>query len=73
VHDNVSAYAALCASCAEFPDRVLATLAGYGVRDEAARADLDEHWQDRFDDDPALLEKWEQLFAHFRASLRRRG
>ena len=70
---SVAKYAAFCASCAEFPDRLPQTMAGYGVPNDAARAALDQQWQDRFDDDEALLAKWEELFQSFRTSLRALG
>ena len=66
---SVAKYAALCASCAAFPDRAAATLQQYGVTDETGRVALDEIWQDRFDEDPSLLQSWESLYAHFRGSL----
>lgn len=72
VHDSVAAYASLCATCAEFPDQVADTLAGYGLSGPEQRAELDELWQDRFDDDPELLVRWEQLLSHFRSTLQRR-
>jgi hypothetical protein len=70
---SVAKYAAFCAACAEFPDRLPQTMAGYGVPDDAARAALDRQWQDRFDDDADLLTKWEELFQSFRTSLRALG
>jgi hypothetical protein len=47
-------------------------MAGYGVHSAEERASLDQQWQDRFDDEPEILDKWEELFAHFRGSLRQR-
>jgi hypothetical protein len=73
IYQSVAKYAAFCAACAEAPDRLADTMAGYGVRDAGERAALDQLWQDRFDDEPDALDKWEELFAHFRGSLRQRG
>jgi len=73
VFESVARYAAFCAACAEFPDRIAQTRSGYGVTDDEARAALDGAWQDRFDDDPELLGRWEQLFGSFRRSLRAGG
>lgn len=71
IHHSVAKYAAFCAACAEAPERTAETMASYGVGDADQRAALDDSWQDRFDDEPELLSRWEQLFAHFRSSLRR--
>lgn len=69
IYQSVAKYAAFCAACAQSPDRLADTLAGYGVRDGAERAAINQHWQDRFDDEPEVLTKWEELFAHFRRTL----
>jgi len=71
IYQSVAKYAAFCAACAEFPERLAETLAGYGIRDAAERAAVDQAWQDRFDDEPDAMTKWEELFAHFRGSLRK--
>jgi hypothetical protein len=73
VAHSVAKYAAFCAACAEFPARLAQTMAGYGVANEGARTQLDQLWQERFDDDPDRLAKWEELFQSFRASLRAQG
>jgi len=72
IDQSVAKYAAFCAACAEFPDRLADTMAGYGIGDVAQRAALDQLWQDRFDDEPEVMSKWEELFAHFRGSFRQR-
>jgi hypothetical protein len=70
---TVSKYAAFCAACAAFPDRVLQTQQQYGLADATARARLDDWWANRFDDDPGLQEQWERMFSQFREQLRRQG
>jgi len=68
---TVSRYAAFCAACSAFPDRVAQTQSEYGIADEASRRALDDHWADMFDDDASLQQQWERLFQQFRANLRR--
>jgi hypothetical protein len=70
IETSVATYAAFCAACAAAPDRVAITMTQYGLGGSDARADLDDLWQDRFDDDPALHQQWERLFHQFRAQLR---
>ncbi|HHH27918.1 MAG TPA: hypothetical protein ENK57_06195 [Polyangiaceae bacterium] len=69
IRNSVAKYASFCAACAAHPDRVFTTQVEYGITSPEMRASLDEDWQDRFDDDPQLHEKWEQLFRHFRKQL----
>ena len=71
MNNSVAKYAAFCAGCAAYPEQVDYYFAQYGVADAGARAALDEYWQDRFDDEPALQTEWEELFARFRSSLRK--
>jgi hypothetical protein len=66
---SVVAYAALCARCAAFPDRVAATQLEYGIGSVLERCSIDEHWQDRFDEDPALHREWERLCALYLGQL----
>ena len=70
---SVSRYASFCAACAAFPTRVAQTQLEYGLPDDASRAQLDDLWQDRFDDDPAMQSQWEQTFRQFREQLQKRG
>ena len=70
---SVSTYAAFCAACAAMPERVAETQREYGIASDDQRASIDDLWQDRFDEDPALHQQWEQMFARFRDQLRRRG
>jgi len=67
----VAKYAAFCAACAVYPGRVSDTEAQYGVVGPGARCELDDTWQDRFDDDPELFAYWEKLLGQFRANLER--
>lgn len=69
---TLARYAAFCAACSTNPERVAVVEAEYGIHSAAQRAALDDHWQDEFDDDPALLAQWEQLCSQFRASLANR-
>jgi hypothetical protein len=65
----VARYAALCAACAAYPQRIAETLREYGIASDHERTRIDAAWQDRFDDDPALQQQWERLFHQFRAQL----
>ena len=67
---SVARYAALCAACANTPDRIPEILIEYGLANDNVRAALDAQWHDQFDDDPELLSQWEQLFAQFRGQLK---
>lgn len=69
---TVSKYAAFCAACSVYPDRVQQTQHDYGIGDDACRRRLDDHWSDVFDDDGAAHQQWEQLVRQFRDNLRRR-
>ncbi|MBI4954216.1 MAG: hypothetical protein HY908_19485 [Myxococcales bacterium] len=71
VYDSVARYAALCAALAVFPERRASARLEYGIADDAAHAALDDVWQERFEEDPQQLAKWEQFVASFRASLER--
>ena len=62
-------YAALCATCGAFPDRVRETHAKFGVSNDAARRRLDEAWQQCFAEDGNLEELWRALRAQFRSWL----
>jgi hypothetical protein len=66
IQESVAKYAAFCAACANSPDRVFATMVEYGIASPAARDELDEMWNERFDDDARLQQQWEQLFHQFR-------
>ena len=68
---SVSTYASFCAACAAMPDRVAETQLEYGITSPQQRASLDDLWQDRFDEDPALQQHWEKMFAQFRDQIRR--
>ena len=67
----MATYAAFCAACANDPRRVTHTMVEYGIGSPEEREELDETWQDRFDEDPALHGQWEKLFHQFREQLKR--
>jgi hypothetical protein len=66
---TLARYAALCASCGAMPGRLDETLTRFGVADRAARTALDVAWRTRFDEEPALRELYDVLFARLRAWL----
>ncbi len=66
---TLSRYAAFCAACAAFPERVADTQHQYGIDGAAARRALDDHFGARFDADADELEQWERLVAQFRGQL----
>ncbi|MBI4702637.1 MAG: hypothetical protein HY744_16065 [Deltaproteobacteria bacterium] len=71
VETDIGRYAEFCAHCAAYPDRLTAVGVRFGLRPEETRDALDELWQARFDDDPALQQHWEQLVAWYRDALAR--
>jgi len=70
IETSLAKYAAFCAACAGFPDRVPDTEQQYGIVSPQHRRYVDDTWQDRMDTDPSLQEQWEELFARFRSQLR---
>lgn len=72
IQQSVAKYAAFCAACAAFPDRIALTQREYGIANDFQRVNIDTLWQDRFDERPDLQREWERLFAHYRDALRRR-
>ena len=72
ISESVAKYAAFCAACAAAPDRVFATMVEYGISSPEMRDELDETWNERFDEDGALHKQWEQLFHSFRNQLKNR-
>ena len=38
----------------------------YGIGSPEMRAELDEMWQEKFDEDGQLHQRWEHLYRHFR-------
>jgi hypothetical protein len=70
MEESVTKYAAFCAACAAAPDKVFVTMVEYGIASPEARQKMDELWQERFDDDAALQQQWEQLFTQFRDQLK---
>ncbi|MEM1031714.1 MAG: hypothetical protein AAGN82_15290 [Myxococcota bacterium] len=66
IADDVDLYAAFCAACAAAPEKVFATMVQYGIGSPEMRGQLDEMWQERFDDDAALQRRWEQVYRHYR-------
>jgi hypothetical protein len=66
IQESVQKYAAFCAACAASPDNVFATMVEFGISSPAMRDELDEMWNDRFDDDMALQKQWELLFHQYR-------
>ena len=69
IRTSVAKYAAFCAACAAQPDRVFMTQVEYGITSPEARVELDETWQDRFDEDGEAHALWERLFRQFRREL----
>jgi hypothetical protein len=67
---SIARYAALCAACANQPERIQEIQIEYGLVNDRIRAALDAQWHDQFDDEPEMLTQWEQLFAQFRGQLR---
>lgn len=65
-------YAALCAETSLDPRRIDEIRARYGLRDLDAWRAVDGGWQARFRVDPALSARWQELVAHYRATLARR-
>jgi len=72
IEASVAKYAAFCAACAAQPDRVFATMVEYGISSPDARNELDEMWNERFDENTQLQQQWEQLFHQFRQKLAQR-
>ncbi|MBW2456844.1 MAG: hypothetical protein JRI68_20170 [Deltaproteobacteria bacterium] len=70
VTEGLQRYAEFCAACAAEPGRGAEIRAEYGVVGEEAHETLDLTWNERFADDPRLLERWEQLFEKTLARLR---
>jgi hypothetical protein len=71
VETSVAKYAAFCAACAALPARMGHTMIEYGVASDAERERIDDDWQDRFDENPALHQQWERMFHQFRDQLRK--
>ena len=69
----VEHYAALCALCGVFPERLTDTHARFGIEDNATRNQLDELWQTRFTKNSSLHQLWSVLFAQFRQWLTLHG
>ena len=69
---TVEQYASLCAMCAVYPEPAhqtqLNTRFGVGgqIQGERARDRLDQHWQRRFEREPALLETWRVRLQEYR-------
>lgn len=66
---SVSRYAAFCAACSAYPERVVDTQREYGLAGHDARRALDDHFSARFDNEPELAGQWERMFAQFRGQL----
>ena len=66
-------YAAMCASCRAFPERVAETHAKFGIQGQAARLALDEAWRGRFEADPRLEELYRALLTRMSGWLTRYG
>ncbi len=66
IANDVELYASFCAACSASPDKVFATMVDYGIGSPEMRAELDEMWQERFDEDGELHQRWEHLYRHFR-------
>ena len=66
IANDVELYASFCAACSASPEKVFATMVDYGIGSPEMRAELDEMWQEKFDDDGELHQRWEQLYRHFR-------
>lgn len=59
---TLNQYAGLVAACELYPAYVESTHARYGVPTPAARAALDAYWGERIAADPALAERWRELY-----------
>lgn len=70
---SVEQYASLHAEIAAFPSREGATLARYHLPDGSARRALDKQWHQKFEDAPALYEKWKEHYARYLAWLKKQG
>ncbi len=68
---SLERYAAFCAECATFPERIRQLRVEYGLRNEDAHERLDEWWQKRFDNKPAMRQQWEALCDEFTRALRK--
>lgn len=66
IANDVELYAAFCAACSAAPAKVFATMVDYGIGSPEMRAELDEMWQEKFDEDGELHQRWEHLYRHFR-------
>ena len=62
----VERYAALCALCGVFPERLTETHARFGIEDNDTRQKLDALWHGRFSKNTSLHQLWGVLFAQFR-------
>jgi len=71
---NVKQYASFCTDLAFWPAHAAQTFHKYGVRDEAARAAMDEEWRTQFAKLPTLWAEFAQARAEYEAWLwARRG
>jgi hypothetical protein len=66
---SVAQYASLCVEADGSPDNLAAVDARYGLRDEAARAELHRIWNDKLAADGALKEQWVSLAGQYREYL----
>lgn len=67
---TTSRYAALCAACSAAPSRARETQQEYGLIDDHTRRQLDDHFAELFDREPAEQEQWERLVVQFRERIR---
>jgi len=70
VTEGLQRYAEFCAALAAAPAKAPEIREAFGVVGDEAQEDLDLTWNERFADDPRLLERWEQLFEKTLARLR---
>lgn len=66
----IESYASLCAELTVFPARATEILKKYGIKDDQARAALDEDWRARLAQHADTRETWQKLCAQYEAYLR---
>jgi hypothetical protein len=68
----VEHYAAMCAECAVHPEWSAPILARYGIRNDAERALLEEHWQRKMSSSPSLEATFRWHFSQYEQWARQR-
>jgi len=67
---DVKQFVAYSTNLALWPAQAAETFSKYGVKSEAARAALDEHWRTRFTSEPELWVEFQQARADYLGWLR---